>query len=289
MLASAAAFGLSIFERLTPEGFTTRKIRQARAGAQPPMAGTIADCEVDEEKSVLTKRVRREQEEKDLRELRLISTLIPSQIIQGWAAAASQEYDLVHEAQQQRRFHARWLQDPIIRVPRVLDVSNAGGLRMEYVPWPRFADSPLELGRAAIPHIFRFLIGSIVSDNVVHGDISPNNVLLEPGGQGGVCVVDFGLTSNAPCLPAPTKEPALTISDAWRTPGFCFTEEWWSAHTWLDPQGDSDVDGCFVRSLLSLTHMACLCDYIAEDGHAQLLDEIETNRERGILSRSAGA
>lgn len=273
MLAFGVKLAIRVYERLYPDTLTVRKMQQARSKEAPALSGTMADCEVDEN-NVLTKRIRRELQESDLRDLKLVQFLVPSEMIGNLTKAAILEYDLLREAAMQKVFFELWKNDQIISVPEVLEGSDEKELRMEFVPWPRLSESPRSRIRLAVPELLRFLVMSIVNGNVVHGDISPFNVLLNPY-DSRMYIIDYGLSSVSPALLTPNKNPAITISDAWHNEGFQFTLQWWDKQTWIDPSADSAVDACFVRSMMSLTYIACNCKYQVTSADGAMLDRLK--------------
>jgi hypothetical protein len=272
MIQSIAEFSGRVYKRIFPDTFLVRKWDQQKTKDTSPLSGTIADCQVSEDGLFITKQVRKNQAAGDIRDLTM-ATMIPSFIIQSLATQCLLEYDLIHEAAQQRKFRELWHSDECIDVPRVRKVTSEF-ITMDYIQWPRFSDCPPHVARTSIPLIMKFFVYSICRVGLVHGDISRFNVLVKPDDGTQICVIDYGLTSHMPKLKPPKTHPGITIDDAWRLEGFKFSMEWWSAHTWMNVSGDSNTDGVFARSMLSLTRMACECEYVVGSAIGLYLDDL---------------
>jgi hypothetical protein len=272
MLQSAKMSLTRVLARWCPETFVSRKMNQADESKACPyssdrLSGTMATCEVSG--TVLTKRLRREFLDSDRRDLGFVSMLVSSATISGWAAdSARLEGDLLNEALMQNRFADAWRDSLNVHIPEVFDnQSDQYVISMQYVPWPRLGEhkEPLK----AVDMVARFFFRSISEFNLLHGDISVTNVLVDPDDDGNVAILDFGLSrvlsdEEAKDLLKVRRQSmtSVVLLGSWAQAGFTFNEECWSRVIWPAVSGgcqdnEATSDGTFVRSLVSLTRMAC--------------------------------
>lgn len=278
MLQVAQNFALSMMKRWSPDTFVSRKLNQADdevvcGYSFHPMEGTVAVCERKGE--TVVKRLRPDLAESDRRELALVVKMMgEGSTVGSWAADAMRyEHDLVHEARMQQLFCDAWASDFYIHVPVVLpSSSSATQLVSQYFAWPRLLDFPPECPSrsAALRSVARFFFESLRDKGLLHGDISETNVLVNPHMPQQVCVLDFGLSkrvsteeTKALLEVRPDSAASVEVLGRWKRP-----EADWSPTAWQEVvlpaallgQGEGPEhckNGCFVRSLTSLTRMAC--------------------------------
>lgn len=110
------------------------------------------------------------------------------------AVRIGDEIDYRVEAANQRAFAAAHRDDPLIRVPEVLeDLSTGRVLTMEFATGRRFADAvtaPAELRDSWGEAIYRFAVGSPYTAGLFHADPHPGNYLFHDDGT--VSFLDFG-------------------------------------------------------------------------------------------------
>jgi hypothetical protein len=258
-----------------PHTFVSRKLNQADESklcpySSNPLEGTVATCELDG--AIIYKRLRTEFTERDARDLRMLAMIVKSPIISGWAMdSARYEYDLLHEADMQEAFWEAWQNDSRMSIPKVhRSLSSATVLAMDFVPWERLENTlTKEHVAAAVLTVARFFFYSIAKHHLLHGDISTTNVLVNPNSLGHVSILDFGLSR---CLAEGEAEALLRIRQishtsrlilgSWNKDGHLFNDNEWTM-TLLPAilgghcDADATIDGTFVRSLVSLTRMAC--------------------------------
>ncbi len=260
-----------------PDNFTSRKLNQARGDivcpySSLPLQGTVAVCHLLPE-GWLRKELRAERAKRDRQELQIVAKLASSSSVARWAQeAALYEYDLLHEARMQRLFRQAWQGDMGIVVPMIdAERSDHSVIVMRYIPWKRLCDAgPCSLAVAAAA---RFFFTSIREHHLLHGDMSETNLLVDPEDPRRVCVLDYGLSRRLSAEEAHellTVRPQSPISrellGTWLDPGLAgtaFTPEAWDTRWWPlvlrgGRDGEASGDGVFVRSLVSLTRMACM-------------------------------
>ena len=114
------------------------------------------------------------------------------------------ELDYRAEAASQQRFAAAWADDPVLRVPRVIDELSTGRvLTMARAPGrtvPDLAGAPAELRRQAALGIYRAVWGSPLVHRLLNADPNPGNFLIDEASDGHVHVwcLDFGCALELP-------------------------------------------------------------------------------------------
>ena len=256
------------------------------AGCQQidPMEGSVARCTVSG--SVLTK-LHHADAARGLasasRAFRAAGWLLEITSIAGSSSAMSDlasacdlELDVQRELFMQQAFRAYALQThPNVRIPEPLGTLPDGtGLTMEYLAETRrFCDCTDARDRArAVVLVSRLFFGAIADCGLVHGDVSPTNVLVDVEGR--PCLVDFGCCFQSPdggkaFLQARQRmtQDGMANNDnglvmrVWEDRAWC---DGWAAEldavslTSLSFNGDENIPGIslYLRSLLALTMMA---------------------------------
>ena len=114
------------------------------------------------------------------------------------------ELDYRAEAASQQKFAAAWADDPVIRVPRVIEeLSTTRVLTMTRAPGkaiPELAGASAELRRQAALGIYRAVWGSPLVHRLLNADPNPGNFLVEELADGHVHVwcLDFGCALELP-------------------------------------------------------------------------------------------
>jgi serine/threonine protein kinase len=272
MFQSAKMSLARFLARWCPETFVSRKMNQAEEFKNCPyssdrLSGTMATCDVLG--NVLKKRLRNEFLETDKRDLFLISLLVSSAAIKQWAVdSARLEGDFLNEAHMQSLFANAWRHSLYVYIPEVYnEQSNRHVIAMAYVPWPRLGEH--KQPSKAVEMVARFFFRSISEFHLLHGDISVTNVLVDPDDDGRVAILDFGLSRVLSGVEAVdllrvrrNSTTSVLLLGAWSQNGFTFSEDLWSDVIWPAVSAGSEdkeatSDGTFVRSLVSLTRMAC--------------------------------
>ena len=264
---------LRFYERWQPDAIINRKLKQAKSNDFEKLSGTIADCQISKDRKFITKKIRHDQKEKDISDLYLIGQIVGSSVVNTWTDAAMLEYDLVHEACIQEEFYQLWKNSDIIKIPKVKSFTD-DSIVMEFVDWPRLADvlNNKELFENAVKSTAYFFYNSINRGNIVHGDISLFNILVDPKSKNGrICVIDYGMTCRLESKDVNNlnnitevdnlKGDPSKIFDAWSTEGFQFSWEWWEELNLMEKKS-SDISGVFIRSVVSLTRIACIGNLI---------------------------
>ena len=256
-----------IYYKMMPDSICSRKMAQSNGRDFGKLSGTVATCTVEHRR--LVKRLRRDRLQKDVRHLSQIRSVVRDNTIRTWAKCALLEYDLEHEAKMQIRLYKHWKDSASrdILIPRVHS-SNADRIEMDYYEWPRLVDIPsTEKVPWCIDLLAHFFFTSLARFGILYGDISQFNTLVHIEKRR-ICVVDFGLVTQV----SPDEISDIgksvdqgTLGDqfycAWSQQGFQFTPEWWSNVQLWDGQG-TGVHGLYVRSLVSLTKLACDYRYV---------------------------
>lgn len=119
--------------------------------------------------------------------------------------AVRRELDYRAEAAIQHRFAAAWADDPVLRVPRVVDeLTSARVLTMTRAPGKTVVDVAAggtpEVRRQAAAGIYRFAWGSPLVHGLINADPNPGNFLVEqaPDGHVHVWCLDFGCAFELP-------------------------------------------------------------------------------------------
>ena len=269
------AFSLRFYERWQPDAIINRKLKQAKSNNFKILSGTIADCIISDDRKLITKQIRHNQKEADIKDLYLIGQIVGNSVISSWTDAAMLEYDLIHEACIQEEFYQLWCNSSLIKIPKVKTFTE-DSIVMEFYDWPRLADiiNDKELFEKAVKTSAFFFFTSINKGGLVHGDISLFNILVDPNSTiGTICVIDYGMTHR---LSVEEKDNLTKITDvknlqgepskifdAWNTEGFQFSWDWWESLNLIERKS-SDISGVFVRSVLSLTRIACIGNLIVQ-------------------------
>jgi len=115
------------------------------------------------------------------------------------ATAVRGELDYVAEAASQRRFAAAWKDDPVLRIPRVIDeLSSSRVLTMTRARGKSLvatASASADLRRQAAVAIFKFAWGSPLAHGLINADPNPGNFVVDESPDDGhvtVWCLDFG-------------------------------------------------------------------------------------------------
>jgi len=130
---------IQIYERWQPEAFCNRKIKQSKSNEFDKLKGTIADCKISKNRKFITKRIRQENKEQDLKQLTLIGMVSVYPAMESWTEASILEYDSEHEAMVQKKFYKLWKNSDIIKIPKVKSFTE-DSIKMQYIDWPRLGD-----------------------------------------------------------------------------------------------------------------------------------------------------
>jgi serine/threonine protein kinase len=202
-------------------------------------------------------------------------------VLNSWAECARLEFDLQSEFEFHQSFLVMWKDHASISVPTLIAGALSEDrklLSMGYVAWPRWADvfvSDKDRARKAMTLVATFFFDSISKEGLVHGDISPFNVLVNREGPLCVCMIDYGLCRRMSAdeigqLVKYSKEKsksASMLSSVWSESGQVFGSRLWSSlQGCLMDDPFAKIDGVFVRSLLGMTRMACDVEYVNELG-----------------------
>lgn len=280
IFASTIGSFTRLFMWWLPESVLTEKFQQANSSGEPVhtrLEGSISTCKVDQFGKVLTKTVRLDRRETFMLHVRILGLVPMAHVLNSWASCARNEFDMNIERGFQQKFYEAWKNDPCIIVPRVIR-SDSISISMQYVCWPRWIDvynTDKGLARKSISLVARFFFESISNHHLLYGDISPYNILIcpGPGDELCICVVDYGLCremdhdskKSLTEFDVAGNVSAQTLSNNWSVGGNIFNEIFWTdlqSHLLESPF--SDIDGVFVRSLLGLTHMACMVEFITD-------------------------
>lgn len=161
------------------------------------------------------------------------------------------ELDYRQEAASQALFASAWAEDPVIRVPRVIEaLSTARVLTMTRAPGrsiPDLAGAPTELRKQAALGIYRAVWGSPLVYRLLNADPNPGNFLVEEQPDGHVLVwcLDFGCALELP----------ESVRDADR-------ELWWGL---LDEDGAAAAER--FRMALSRSGLLKRSDSLATSAH----------------------
>ncbi len=152
--------------------------------------------------------------------------------------------EVVARTRREARVQARLRHPNVVRVHEILDVDGRPGLLMDYVAGPNLHQ--WRVGRA-FSHgetldLFRDVVGGVAAAHragLVHRDLKPDNVLVDPDGRG--LVTDFGLVK---VLEGDT--PGQTRTGATMgTPGFMAPEQIRRARH-ADQRADVFALGCVL-------------------------------------------
>jgi predicted unusual protein kinase regulating ubiquinone biosynthesis (AarF/ABC1/UbiB family) len=115
------------------------------------------------------------------------------------ATAVRGELDYAAEAASQRRFAAAWKDDPVLRIPRVIDeLSSAHVLTMTRARGKSVVETASagpDVRRQAAAAIFKFAWGSPLAHGLVNADPNPGNFVVDESPDDGhvtVWCLDFG-------------------------------------------------------------------------------------------------
>jgi hypothetical protein len=266
---------IQIYERWQPEAFCNRKIKQSKSNEFDKLKGTIADCKISKNRKFITKRIRQENKEHDLNQLKLLGLMPGYPVMESWTKASILEYDSEHEAMVQKKFYKLWKNSDIIKIPKVKSFTE-DSIKMENFEWPRLGDiiDNKELFENAVKSTAFFFFYSIKKWGLVHGDISVFNILVDPESTNGrICVIDYGMTGELNTedlnkikeIDNLTGYPAL-MAEAWNKEGFQFSMEWWSKINLLEIHSNN-ISGVYARSLISLTKLACMSNLIVQKSY----------------------
>jgi predicted unusual protein kinase regulating ubiquinone biosynthesis (AarF/ABC1/UbiB family) len=138
--------------------------------------------------------------------------------LEALAKAVKGELDYREEADAQRRFAAAWRDDPVLRVPEVVDAASSRRVlamtraRGKPVAEVAAAGTP-DLRRQAATGIYKFAWGSPLVHGLLNADPNPGNFLIdvEPDGHALIWCLDFGC---ALVLPQDVRDPDRALHHA---------------------------------------------------------------------------
>ncbi len=134
-----------------------------------------------------------------------IGSKLDAAALAALATAVRGELDYRAEAAAQTRFAAAWADDPILRIPRVID--ELGSARVLVMARARgasivetAASGSADVRRQAALGIYRFAWGSPLVHGLLNADPNPGNFLVETLADGAVHVwcLDFGCALEVP-------------------------------------------------------------------------------------------